>query len=215
MEISDILYWINNRGSFAEGVEIYKKFGGSSILLNIFQTENSFTQSKLREEVVAIYRRIESGEIVLDKPNENKEDLPFTIYKPAQKRVDRDKLTPALKVAYARLGPLISEMSYLHNRIDLLPSDEARFLAAERIVQLSVERRKIFIRIDHFMDTGVDPELPAENPVLKKKPETLRQELLRLRVNRSKWKKKAHRYKDYLKADKRIKEIEEELKNAV
>lgn len=218
MEISVLEYWINH-GTYADGVKIFEEIGTSTALKKLFQSENSYTRTKLRTEIISIYDRVKSE---LDSLPSNPlgsyhqpkavEAYNFNSFLEGKKTIDRSKLTPELQSLYATLGPIITEMSYLHNRLDLMETDEERYLAASRIcVELAPQRRRIFERCDKFMATGIDPEASEIIAPVVLTKEDLRQELLRVRVQVSKLKNKKDRAADFERYQNRKKELEDLL----
>lgn len=205
MEISFYNHWLDSGQKYAEGVEFYIKHGSNNTLKRLFASgENSFTKDKLDEELYKLNH------------------IPYVVKKPYNRvkpKINREKLPPYLQTEYDKLTDLIGIMSYKHAQLEIVRYEEERFMLAADILAAATQRRAIFTRIDHFLETGEDLKaIAVVKPPAKEKELLvlqLRDELLRLRSQRSKLKKNLKRIEDYNKVLTRIAEIERRIADAI
>jgi hypothetical protein len=205
----EILYcheWLKGSQDYNSGLEYYLQFGENEVLKNLLKRgPTKFNFEKLRSEI---------QELAKSNPE---------IYLPgAQKRkINRADLPDFLKLDYDKLHSLIQTISHHHSRLDLIQNNTDRYNCAATILNATEERRRIFQRIDHFIQHGSDLVIKESSKILEVKvlsedPEVrklqLKNELILLRSQRTKLKNKPHRVADYNKAVSRIEEIERELK---
>lgn len=194
-------HWCDNGSDYVTGVEFYSRHGSSDTLKHLFASgENSFTKRKLSDE-------LEKLQHIATQPATNNR---------TKAKLLRDKLPPHLQTEYDRLGELIRKMSYLHPQLSVVKSKIDRANISAEILSYAEARRVIFNRLDHFAETGQDllqvNEKASESEKKEASPLEQKEELLRLKVQRSKLKKKPNRVNDYNIVVTRIAELEKELK---
>lgn len=193
--------------SFEDSVALFFKCypNKEKTLASFFDTEDEFSWKKLRTGLDDKMKEL------LANQNENK----FKTITPSvhqEKPINLTTLPLELRQEYARLSPIIREIAQLHARLPLALNQKSRFDLAEKIVELTQERRAIFIKVDSFVQSGFY-EKPIENkpePVdaSKLKNFQLEYDLKLLRSRRSKAKKNPARLEEFNALSKQIIELE-------
>lgn len=218
MEISIFKQWANNGCDFEQGVALYEQYGDNAVVKNLLANgESYFAKIKLKAVLLDLDKKCPKEIIKIISPKELPTVADFKVYREPKKKIDPTALPDSLKKMYYELGPLWNHTKYLHFQLAEAQSDEARKEIAFQILDNASTRRAIYNEIDTFVATGklLTPEPTAQTP---KNDDTgnileLTKELLRLRAQRSKLKKKPHRAKDYQVVLTRIAEIETLLKD--
>ena len=183
--------------SYKEGVELYKQYGTNKTLKALFAGEkDDYTVSKLKKEL----------QLILDNRKEIKEVSDFKVFSPSKKRatINVEALPPHLKTEYYKLSPIIREIAATNPTLIHLKNDEARYVSANRILELVEKRKAIFQRLEYFQEHGKDHPF-YEPPRTEIKPAgnvSLFEAHYRLKLlltQRSKLKKKENRVDDYMK----------------
>jgi hypothetical protein len=174
----------------AEAVSLFFKIYPEkrSALEHILSVEDKFSRNKVKEGLEAKHQEFEI----------NRQTNKFKTYSPSkhkEKPIDVSALPENLRAEHAKLSPLIREISQLHARLPFALSNKDRHEMAVNIVEKVAERRSIFNQIDAYLN-GEEVQKPEINPepadsknidILNYK---INYELNKLRVRRSKAKKK-------------------------
>ncbi len=216
--LSQIEQYVSGNLSYEEGVEIFNKVSNNNGLKTVFALgEDDYSREKLRSEFQAILSKQQP--VVIDGTTQSAASFiasaskfeSFTVSK-KKGSIDIQKLPPTLLAEYYKLSPIIREMASFHSKLFLYVSDEDRFIAAKRIVELGTARRMIFQRLDHYQTTGHDhpayiqaqyPEFRIEEKVSNAYSDAQYQ-LKLLRSRRSKLKNKPDRFHDLQAVNKKI-----------
>ncbi|MCK6649178.1 MAG: hypothetical protein L6Q66_05955 [Bacteroidia bacterium] len=206
--------WLSRGCNYDEGVKLYFHYGSSKTLKDIFaKGDTYFNRKKLKSALLELV----SAPAETIAPTQD-----FKVHREPKKKVSADNLPDSLKSEYYQLGPIWSKIRFLHSRLDLISKESERNDYAQEIVELSAQRRSIFNKIDAYNADPVkwhkqnDVKIDIKEAICILPPVNywqLKEELLRLRVQRSKLKKKPHRAEDYAAVLKRITEIEEGMRN--
>lgn len=199
MQISFFEHWTRSGCDYYSGVEFYIKYGQNNSLKQVFQFGPcSYTTAKLKSELKKL------------------DYIKITLGKASKPKIVREKLPTDLQIEFDKLGMLIKEISFKNAQLELLPSNSVRAKYCSEIIKAALKRREIFNRIDYYMEHGVD--LVKIDPKKKSslldnnKIEDLKNQLARLRSNRSKLSKNPTRVSDYNNICNQIVEIEKQLK---
>jgi hypothetical protein len=184
MQLHPIQRYIDERGEYQQGVDLFEKYGGNPFLLRTFRAlENSYTRELLNEQ---LQKLIPQSAPVKEK---------FTI----ESSQEHAALPSQIKALNARKADLFKEMSHLHSLLtqyEIKESGTGHELkvkwrafstareaddAASRILHLDNEINKIWEQLDHYSKTG---KLPASEPVKlpSQDPVNLHQRLTNLRT---------------------------------
>lgn len=183
--------------SYKEGVELYKQYGTNKTLKALFAGEkDDYTVSKLKKELQSI----------LDNRKEIKEVSDFKSFSPSKKRatINVEALPPHIKTEYYKLSPIIREIAATNPTLIHLKNDEARYVSANRILELVEKRKAIFQRLEYFQEHGKDHPFyePLRTEIKPAGNVSLFEAHYRLKLllsQRSKLKKKENRVDDYMK----------------
>ena len=192
--------------SYAQGVEIYHFCHPSSPLKDFYKVEDRYSRRQLKTFLDQKYE-------ALSKNKQANTFKSFGVSKYALSKINLEILPEDLRIAHARLSPLIREISSLHSRLFNCTSDLQRYEVCLKMYPLIIERRLIFSRIDQYVLTGTD--------ILKKTPDTVQVKkmpdlpmdyeveynLKKLRVQRSKLKKNPRRIEEYNQVCAQINEL--------
>lgn len=198
MEILHLIeLFLKGEKDYAYGVELYSKIGTSNSLKKLFASgEDDYSREKLTAELETFANSLKANTV------KNKFQS-FTA--PKKKPIDISILPANLRAEHAKLGPIIREMASLHAKLELFSSDELRYEAAEKIIELAKARRIIFTRLDYFSENGKDHPMfvsqPSEEPVSEPVLDfaSALKKIKLLRSQRTKLKDRPDRYDDYVR----------------
>ena len=202
--MKEIQQWLVTKGqAYAQGVALYEAHGKSRVVLTALRRgESEFTRQKLREELTKL-AQVAPGRPAAKAPAR------APVVAAASPVATSDKLEPAADVSeqvrLARSG-WYAERHRLHATLELLPTDEERRVAAERIVALSA------LLTASYQAPDVAPP-PAPRPDLSGLTDQgeIRRRLANLRPQASKLKKNPARALDLQQAQADIKLLESKL----
>jgi hypothetical protein len=160
--ISEINDWLKNpKRKFSDGVSLYKKYGNSETLKNLFSHgENIYSREELFNQLKEL-----RGELPLS-PKAIKVEQEFKIFSETKfKKINHDELPDRLKELNIRRGILYREMSFTGAQMRALPEgekyDEQRRKYAERICrQMEPALDYIWKELNYFSEHK--KELPEE-----------------------------------------------------
>lgn len=161
MEIWDkLLLHKEGKLSYSDGVALFFVIHPERRSLKaFFNKEDRYSRKKIKEALDAKFFELEA----------NQQQNKFKSFGPSKHKDQPINVTilPAeLRAEYARLSPIIREISSLHARLFNCSTNEQRFDLAKKIVHLVGDRRGIFTKIDAYMQSGT--------VLLPKKVESLR-----------------------------------------
>ena len=136
--MKEIREWLKNGQPYADGLALYETHGKSRVILKSLQYgETDFTRTKLRSELEKILAAgvtvndIENVRVkpvrAVDTSAERVREPPKRVHMPAE---------PSEQLTRQR-GAWFAERHRLHAQLELLPTDEERRVASERILDLS------------------------------------------------------------------------------
>jgi hypothetical protein len=179
---------------YADGVRLYFYFNPGSPLTEFFKKEDRYSRKKIKECLDAKFEAFSH--------NKNTNEFKSFGVSKFKGKINLELLSEELRLEYARLSPIIRKMAALHARLYHCSNNAQRYEIALQIIELATERRFIFIRIDAYLSSGVDPVKKQEIVLPKQKVELPKNyeaeyELKLLRANRSKLKSNPRRIHDY------------------
>lgn len=198
---------------YSEAILLYDQIGNNGALKKLFATgEDDYSVSKLHSEFKNILAGLQSN----SSQNSFK-----TFATPKNNGTLQVELFPEkLRIEYAKLRPIIAELSNLNAKLELYPTNEERFEAAAKIYILAKKRRAIWDRVDYFKEHGADHPMYqdeiTEEYIPEKQKVTLfeaKYKLGLLRSQRTKLTGKQHRYNDLVAIHAEIEELEELIAN--
>lgn len=167
--------WLKTKGSYSDGLSLYRQFGKSTFLLKLFeQEENAFTRQKLQDELRVIFEASEPiKELTQASESKNKEEFIYRDQKPQITPLNDECIQPLVK----EKADLYAQSNFLRAKINTVLTNAERFALAEQIVERHDRIREIWQLIDDFKEKGLDPfrnDLDRQSPVkLAKRRETL------------------------------------------
>ncbi len=196
--------------AYSDAVKLYEKVGTNSALKRLFaEGEDDYSIKKLRKEFETILIGLQG----------NSSQNAFKTYatpKNSTEYLQIDQFPEALRIEYAKVRDLISELRHEHPKLKLYATKQERFEACARMYRVIKERRKIWDRVDYFKEHGVEHPMYQvhENVVAEaeKQKVTLyeaKYKLNLLRSQRTKLKDKPNRYDDLMQVKKEIAELED------
>lgn len=191
--------------SYKDGVALFLDlYPTKKTLLSFFETEDAISRKKLNALLMEKYQELAK----------NREENNFQSFAPSKHKnnpINLENLPAELRKEYAKLGPLIREISNLHARLFNCATSDLRKPIAFKIVELSAQRRGIFFKIDSYHETGKVIEAEklekVETPASAEKNYKLEYELKLLRSQKSKLKDKPNRIEEFNAVVKKINEI--------
>jgi hypothetical protein len=186
---------------YADGVRLYFYFNPGSPLTEFFKKEDRYSRKKIKECLDAKFEAFSHNKSTNDFKS-------FGVSK-FKGKINLELLSEELRLEYAKLSPIIRKMAALHARLYHCTNNEQRYAIAFEIIELAMERRFIFIRVDAYLSSGEDPVkkpvvvLPKQKIDLPKNYE-FEYELKLLRAQRSKIKNNPRRIHDYNAVCERI-----------
>ena len=205
--MKQIREWLASKGQdYAQGLALYEAHGKSRVVLTALRRgESEFTRQKLREEL---------SRLVQGAP-------PVPAGSPPARRVAETPSRTSAAPLVNQVAPpadvpdqvrqqrssWYAERHRLHAQLELLPTDEQRRVAAERIVELSA------LLTASYQDASAPGEAPAPRPDLAGLTDQgeIRRRLANLRPHASKLKKNPARALDLQQVQADIKLLENKL----
>jgi hypothetical protein len=164
MAIAAIDAWIKSERDYSEGCKLFKQYGESTFLNNLFASgDDEYNRDrlirelrKLSEDFVTSVQRPISKQVIIPGGISLFPAASFTSYsEPVLKPVDTSKLPEELQILSIKKGQLYKEACHLHTRLEFVASDEERMRNANRIVKIFEEMQLIWNEIDYFQEYGV------------------------------------------------------------
>lgn len=203
MAIKAVNNWLNGAKDYTEGVSLYKQYGSSKVLLNLFtQSQNSYTEKKLLQEMQKLNEQ--SAPVLMPvaavKPKLRKKDLMrLSSFKPKQQHTftpaDLTNAPKALQHLDQRRRQLFQQAAEVKAALD-----NGQFkTAAERYeaVKLIDENfygfrgiQQIWQRIDYWRKHGRFVPFQATKPTKPVNREELHKRLTTVRTYVSRYKRK-------------------------
>ncbi|MDJ1472841.1 hypothetical protein [Xanthocytophaga flava] len=201
-----IQQWLIGGQDYKAGVELYQKFGNSSVWKNILsQGETEYNRDKLLSLLTDLSKenhaeKLASKPVAAPKPE---------VYKPAP---EPGSLLDQVKSEWL---PLYKRMSFLHTQLTHLPAKERGEIAFE-ILRLDKEVNQIWKKEKFIREHG---QLPAESIQESKAAHDLstqigiQKRILNLRCSISKHKKNPKRKEDLTEWVREKADLEQQLKD--
>lgn len=173
MDVGALQVWLRSPRNYQQGLELLKASGQADandiFLLDLGETSvsrkhlvraiESLVNAAVKE--TASVRTVKRPLITkADIVREQKEIL----RDPLTDGYDDERLPPELKQLRAEIKDMLKEMSYLRDRLELLPSDADRYRSAVRIIDLDKHITSAYARLDTWRATGVDPGTVKREP---------------------------------------------------
>ncbi len=163
MAIAAVSTWLAAGEPFAPGVALLKELGcaDSALLYVLSLGETSLAKVKLRKALLAIQEPLLQAEIARQAPQLQ----PVAV----AVRQDRDlepaatpavDLSPEMELVRKSILQNYREEQHLRGRLRHMPDRSARYDAARRILELYLDTKAKWARIDHWTMTGVDLAAP-------------------------------------------------------
>lgn len=133
--------WKRSGSSYLTGVNLFKQFGGDQALIDLFETQDEYSEEILDQELRKILPPVEKTSFV-------KSNNPL----PAKPRWQElpEKLLP-LSVEVGELSRIIN---WNRSQLENASSDEERFALAQQIVNALDQRQELYKILNHYTDTG-------------------------------------------------------------
>lgn len=210
--MKEIREWLETGQDYAQGVALYESHGKSRVVLNALRRGSSdFTRQKLREEL----QKIASASNVTANVPAAVPAKPVRVVDTSAKRVHetpkRVHVAPAEPPAEvpdqvrAQRNSWYAERHRLHAQLELLPTDEERRVASERIVVLTE------LLTASYQAPSAAPVAPRADLSGLSDQGEIRRLLANLRPQVSKLKKNPARALDLQQAQAAIKLLESKL----
>ena len=161
MAISEVQKWISDGKQYQKGVTLLRSLSDNEALIELLDgDDDDYNRERLHAELLALDRPSEPV------PSYDPHDSFHSVSELKKESWNTIKFNPELKEMAIRSGELTTKINNHRAQLELVTTDEQRFVIAEIIVKTAQERQKLFQTIDHFQKYGKMPELPPE-PVVK------------------------------------------------
>jgi len=217
--MEDIKKWLESGRDFADGRELYKKYGSSGNLKKLFEKKGRtrYNQSKLEYELKRLISHPKNFDLHKKQPSGVRfvhqdgapgkaEAVPIMteLHKsfnddinpdfkfrsqPDNPQVVFDDLPEELKPEYLTMVDLSRKRAYLHGTLEFLPTDEQRKQNAEEIEKITDKLDVIWKKLDYWRDNGMLMEERKKPEPKEMNVAELMQKRANLRSERSKKKK--------------------------
>lgn len=195
--------------SYKECVDLFFSFfpEKKSALATFFENEDQFSWKKLR---TALDEKLLTQKVPVPAENQFKDFAPS---KYLDNPINVELLPEDLRKEYASRIPMVREIAQLHARLQYHTNDSERLTEmTARIVELTELRRKIFIKVDTYLQTGkvLQEEITKPEPIAKDIPKNfdVEYQLKLKRAQRSKAKNNPAKIELFNRLDAEIKELE-------
>lgn len=215
MAIKAINSWLNGERNYSEGTRLYKQYGSSKVLANLFaQSQNVYTEKKLLQELQKLNEATEPQPVpvVAAQPKLRQKDIMrISSFKPKKQQqtfvpVDLSNAPKALQNLDQRRRQLFQQAAEVKAALDAdqFTTPEERYKAVKLIDDNFYGHRgiqQIWQRIDFWQKYGRFIPFHATKPTKPVDREALHKRLTTVRTYLSRYKKKgnAEKYEEYLK----------------
>jgi hypothetical protein len=191
--------------SYKESVELFFTINPASPLSDFFKVEDRYSKRKLKAALDAKFEELSHNKEVNDFSS-------FAVSKNRDQKINLEILPAELRDEYAKQGPRIRKISFLHTKLYSCQSDQERYELAEEIMALVRDRRSTFSRIDTYISSGNDQSKIEETPVQKIRPELKRNyeveyQIKLLRTQKTKLSKNDRRLPEYQEVCKKLNQL--------
>jgi hypothetical protein len=141
--------WLRtDKASYVEGYELLKQYGDcSNFLLSMLEQEDNWNRIQITEKLKELAKTVEKSLEIEERYIRAKEIVKEVRQKPS----DAINAPAEVKELVNAIKKLYNEGKKLHARLELYEDDEKRFVAAERIIEIRVELKKLW-SIRNFYD---------------------------------------------------------------
>lgn len=215
MAIKAINSWLNGERNYTEGTRLYKQYGSSKVLANLFaQSQNVYTEKKLLQELQKLNEATEPQPVpvVAAQPKLRQKDIMrLSTFQPKKQQhtfvpVDLSNAPKALQNLDQRRRQLFQQAAEVKAALDAdqFTTAEERYKAVKLIDENFYGHRgiqQIWQRIDFWQKYGRFIPFHATKPTKPVDREALHKRLTTVRTYLSRYKKKgnAEKYEEYLK----------------
>jgi hypothetical protein len=205
--VNGLLRYEQGELSYRECVDLFFFFYPEKVsaLASFFENEDQFSRNKVHKALDE--KLAEAAEQKVPKPS-------FEDYVPSkyiENPINVELLPADLRKEYASRIPIIREISHLQSRLKYHTGKHLTEMAT-RIVELSDQRRKIFIKVDTFIETGklLTDEVKRAEPIAKEVPKNydVEYQLKLKRAQRSKAKNNPAKIELFNRLDAEVKALE-------
>lgn len=224
MAIKAVNNWLNGAKDYTEGVKLYKQYGSSKVLLDLFtQSQNSYTEKKLLQELQTLneYSAPITVPVAAVQPKLRKKDIMrLSTFKPKQKHtvaaVDLTNAPKALQHLDQRRRQLFQQAAEVKAALDngQFKTPAERYEAVKLIDDNFYGYRgiqQIWQRIDYWRKFGRFIPFQATKPTKPVNREELHKRLTTVRTYVSRYKNKPGKHQLHLQYLNEAQEIEAKL----
>lgn len=224
MAIKAVNSWLNGEKNYTEGVRLYKQYGSSKVLANLFaNSQNSYTVKKLHQEMQKLNEAAQPVTVAVADvaPKKRQKDvMRLAAFKPKQKptfgAIDLTNAPKALQNLDQRRRQLFQQAAEVKAALDggQFKTAEERYKAVKLIDENFYGHRgiqQIWQRIDFWHKHGRFIPFHATKPTKPVNREALHKRLTTVRTYLSRYKENPDKADLYTKYQQELLDIEQKL----